>query len=104
MYALQKNVKGFKLTRKEEIEIIVGLHIMQGDSRFPRVRLYWDTAVQLEVFSKNMIKNRFFQLRTNLHVVDQKPNGCTDKMFKVRPLYESIRKRCKELQMERDLC
>ncbi|KAL2082104.1 hypothetical protein ACEWY4_021922 [Coilia grayii] len=48
---------------------------------------------------------RFFQLRTNLHVVNnnERPSDNTDVFYKVRPLYDSIRKRCLELQMEENL-
>ncbi|KAL1268597.1 hypothetical protein QQF64_033960 [Cirrhinus molitorella] len=46
-----------------------------------------------------MSRDCFFQLRSNLHVVNnyERPPGDTDVFFKVRPLYECIRKCCLQL-------
>lgn len=53
-----------------------------------------------------MSKDRFFQLRNNLHFVNnlEKPDNCKDVFFKVRPLYDSIRKRYLELPLPEILC
>lgn len=40
----------------------------------------------------------FFQLRNNLHIIDNNsiPRDNTDRLIEVRPLYDSVRKRCLE--------
>lgn len=53
-----------------------------------------------------MTKNRFFELRNNLHRVNNletRPD-CTDRFFKVRPIYDQIRKRMLELPMDKNVC
>ncbi|KAJ8949465.1 hypothetical protein NQ318_007566 [Aromia moschata] len=59
--------------------------------KFPRIRMYWDTDFKMTIFTESMSRNRFFQLRTTIHVVNNldKPDNCFDKLYKVRPLYDS---------------
>lgn len=53
-----------------------------------------------------MSRDRFFQLRNNLHCINNLdvPNTCNDKLHKVRPLFEAIRQRCLALELEENLC
>lgn len=48
-----------------------------------------------------MTCERFFQLRNNLHIVnnEQKPEGCTDKFYKVRPVLTAVRERLLKLEV-----
>jgi len=49
--------------------------------------------------------NRFFKLRQNFHVVDNNaPRNSNDRCWKVRPLLNAIRERCRELPLELSLC
>lgn len=106
IYAMQSDKTKFKPTTPEEIEILFGLHIMMGTLKFPRVRLYWDTTTKFHLFVDNMSRDRFFELRSNLHLFNnlEKPSTCNDKFFKVRPIYEALRNRCLELPTEENLC
>lgn len=105
MYALQSSSKNFKHCTCEEIKILFGLHIAAGTLGFPRIILYWDRALGISLFSDSMSRDRFFTLRNNLHFVDnlQKPKDCKDIFYKVRPLYNSIRERCKQLTLSKVL-
>ena len=105
IYAHQQNII-FKQTNSAEIKSLFGLHIAVGSLKFPRVRLFWDKALRINLFHETMTRDRFFQLRSNLHCVNnlEKPEDCTDKLYKVRPIYNAIRKRCLELQLEENLC
>gem|GEM_PF-6597447 len=103
IYAMQKGVLGFKHNNKEEMEKFIGLHIMMGVLIYPRIELYWSGKLHIKLFTENMSRNRFYQIRTNFYLVNNLdiPKDNTDKM---RPLFNSIRKRCLELPLERDLC
>lgn len=105
MYALQQNIS-IKQTNSAEIKSLFGLHIAIGSLKFPRVRLFWDTALRINLFHETMTRDRFFQLRSNLHCVNnlEKPENCNDKMYKVRPLFDAVRNRCLELHLEENLC
>ncbi|KAG5888960.1 hypothetical protein JTB14_026786 [Gonioctena quinquepunctata] len=52
-----------------------------------------------------MSRDLFLQLRSYLRVVNnlEKPENCVDKLYKVRPLIDVIR-RCLELRLEEELC
>ncbi|MVN25617.1 hypothetical protein GO639_10720, partial [Staphylococcus aureus] len=75
-----------------------GLHIITGCLKFPRLSMYWNKSLKVQIFHETMSINRFYKLRTNLHCVnnldDQNQN---DKLWKVRPIFDSVLKRCKEL-------
>ncbi|KAL2096765.1 hypothetical protein ACEWY4_005972 [Coilia grayii] len=105
MYAEQSAVRGFKHASVSETEALVGLHMAMGVLGLPRVRMYWSSRINIGLFQDTLSRDRFFQLRTNLHVVNnnERPSDSTDVFYKVRPLYDSIRKRCLELQMEENL-
>lgn len=75
---------------------------MMGSLKLPRVNLYWDKAIGITAFSSMMTRDRFFQLRSNLHLVDV--NECksdSDRIYKVWPMYDSIRQRCLQLNVEK---
>lgn len=105
LYALQQG-KNFNPCNASEIKSLFGLHILMSCLRFPRVRMYWNQTVGMPIFRDTMPRDRFFQLRSNLHIVNnlEKTDECKDRLYKVRPLYDCIRKRCLELEMEQDLC
>nr|CAD7424363.1 unnamed protein product [Timema monikensis] len=102
MYAIQAATNSFKPTTTAELETLFGLHLVMGTLKFPRVRMYWDTTLKMDLFLNSMSRDRFFQLRTNLHLVDNMriPPDNKDKFFKVRPIYDSVRNRCLELHVE----
>lgn len=105
IYALQKDTN-FKLTHSSEIKSLFGLHIAIGTLKYPKVRLFWEKSLGITLFQDAMTRDRFFQLRTHLHCVNnlEIPVQCDDKLYKVRPLYNAIRKRCLELDLEENLC
>ena len=105
IFAHQNNVQ-FRQTNPAEIKSLFGLHIAIGCLKFPKVRLFWDRALRINLFHETMTRDRFFQLRTNLHCINnlEIPENCNDKLYKVRPLYNAVRNRCLELDLEQNLC
>nr|CAD7446340.1 unnamed protein product [Timema bartmani] len=101
IYAIQAGTNGFKPTTTTELETLIGLHIVMGTLKFPRVRMYWDTTLKMELFMNSRSRDRFFQLGTNLHLVDNMriPPDNKDTFFKVRPIYD-VRNCCLELHVE----
>lgn len=101
IYAEQQNVKSFKTTDSNEIKVLFGLHMLMGIVKLPRVSMYWSHIWDLKHFKDNMTCDRFFQLRTNLHIVNnlEKPNDNKDKYYKVRPLLTAVRNRLLQFQV-----
>ncbi|XP_060846360.1 piggyBac transposable element-derived protein 3-like [Rhopalosiphum padi] len=104
-YAIQNGSSWNKPTDIWEIKTFIALHIRMGCLKYPRVRMYWDTTLGLSNFSQYMTVNRFFSLRTNFHVVDNLTlsNDNKDRFKKFRPMYDCVRKRCKQLIVERNI-
>lgn len=102
MYAQQQNQVSFKPTSASEIKVLFGLHMMMGWIKLPRVSMYWSRLLNLTTFKESMTSERFFQLRTNLHVVNNldKPADNNDKFYKVRPVLEAVRSRILQFEVE----
>lgn len=93
LYATKKNLGSkFKLTDEHEIKTLIGIHMLMGCLKYSRVRMYWQKRFFVHLIADNMSRNRFFNLRTNFHVIDNNdiPPGNKDKFIKVRPLCDSF--------------
>lgn len=101
-YALQQNEVSFKPTNASEIKKLFGLHMMMGWIKLPRVSMYWSRLLNLKDFKESMTSERFFKLRTNLHIVNnlEKPANNNDKFYKVRPALEAVRNRILQFEVE----
>ena len=100
-YALMKN--GVELcTSSKEMKHFFGVSIIMGNLQFPRIRMYWRTHTRIALVADNINVNRYFKVRTNLHVNSQQEAavGETCRFWKVKPVIEAVRKRCKELPLE----
>ncbi|PNF34042.1 hypothetical protein B7P43_G03481 [Cryptotermes secundus] len=106
IYALQSGeISNFKQTTPAELKTLFGLHIIMGTLKFPRVRMFWDTTLKMQLFLDSMSRDRFFQVRTNLHLVNNMdiPADNKDRFYKVWPIYTALRNRCLELPAEEEL-
>ncbi|KAH7958989.1 hypothetical protein HPB49_007064 [Dermacentor silvarum] len=90
-------------TTSNEVRKLFGMHILMGVIHLPRVRLYWNPMMKVSLISETMKEKHFFKLRNNLHIV-AKDSGfdSKDRLWKVRPFLELIRKRCLELAVEQE--
>lgn len=105
LYAEQNNRVSFKPTNTAEIRSLFGLHMLMGYIKLPRVKMYWSAEMNLQTFKTTMTCDRFFQLRNNLHIVNnlERPTDCEDKLFKVRPLLDAIRNRLLQFDIGEDV-
>ncbi|XP_050295117.1 piggyBac transposable element-derived protein 2-like [Anthonomus grandis grandis] len=76
-----------------------------GNLNYPRIKLYWDHKLQIPLISNNITVNRFYKLRQHIHFVNiHEKLDNSDRFWKVRPLYDAIRRRCLSLPLESKLC
>ncbi|GBN03032.1 hypothetical protein AVEN_181052-1 [Araneus ventricosus] len=65
--------------------------------------MVWERFTRIPVIADNIARDRFFQIRSNLKVINDNDvsddSKKSDKFWKVRPLLSKIRERC--LQQER---
>lgn len=105
LYAVQKNLNRFTPTTLDEIKRLIGIHIIMGNLKFPRAKMYWDANIGIPLIKENMTYNRFFKLRQALHLEDvTQPRQNQDRIWKVRRIYDFIRRRIQELPLETHLC
>lgn len=106
LYSNQKNIPRFSPTTLEEMKKFIGVHIAIGNLQFPRVRMYWSSKYGIPLIKDSMSVLRFFKLRQAIHLVDitSRPENNTDRLWKVRDIYDCIRRRCQELPLETNLC
>ena len=89
-------------TNKGELEVFLGLNILTGlVQKAGKLESYWskDPLLSTPYFRQCMSRNRFQLLNKLLHFNNnqQRPSNCTDKLYKVRPVYDRIIGRWREL-------
>ncbi|KAG5884841.1 hypothetical protein JTB14_004259 [Gonioctena quinquepunctata] len=70
MYALQTGTEKFVTCNLREMKALFGLSIPTGCLKFPRLRMYWDKSMKVDIFTETMTLNRFLELRTHIHCVN----------------------------------
>lgn len=103
IYGLQKYGQIIN-TSAREMKIFFGIHMLMGSYKFPRVRLFWQAATRIPEIANAMGLNRFFKLRNTIHQVNNEEHNSEetplDKLWKVRPVIETVRKKCVEIPHE----
>ena len=101
IYYFQKKGKSLG-TNANEMRKFFGATILMANLRFPRIRMFWQRVTRVDRIANAMPVNRYFQLRTNVHInASQQPDpGNENKFWKVQPLIDTVRKRCRELPRE----
>ncbi|XP_046686036.1 piggyBac transposable element-derived protein 2-like [Homalodisca vitripennis] len=73
-------------TSLSELKKFFGIQLIMGTIRYPRLRMYWDQKYRLPAVADAMSRNRFTELRQNLHLVD---NNTVNKKNKTKQVLES---------------
>ncbi|XP_064071766.1 piggyBac transposable element-derived protein 3-like [Vanessa tameamea] len=92
LYANQNNRHTFQLD-SVDLKKFIGILILSGYHKLPREDLYWsyDEDVGVEMVSRSMPRQRFRDIKKNLHFVNNDEASSTrDKMFKIRPLADIL--------------
>lgn len=87
-------------TSSTEMKQFFGIHVIIGCIKFPRLRMYWSAKFRYDSVASIMTRDRFFQLRVNLHFTnlvsdEMKKNN---KLWKVQPLIDFVRNRCLSIE------
>lgn len=106
MYAEQTGKVNWIATNPREMKIFFGIHLLMGVFGLPRIRMYWEQKSRISIIADNMSRNRFFELRSNFHIMDNNtvPTNNKDRFVKVRPIYNVLKRRCNELAIEKNVC
>ena len=98
LYSVQKNGKCIN-TNVKELEVMIRLFLRMGLCKVAGgIRAFWETGTRFPPVADHMARNRFQQLLTVIHFVDN--NSVTedekkkDKLWKIRPWLDMFRKQC----------
>ena len=92
-------------TNPKEIEQFLGAIIIMGILKLPRYRMYWSPKTRIPVIADAMGVTRFEKLKRFFHCNDNakmvpRENPNFDKLFKVRPVLNSVLNKCRKLPQE----
>lgn len=104
IYAHQKTGTTLNVKPKE-IEAYIGILLYTGVVPMAQCRLYWSNECRFPPVANALSRNRFEAIKRYLHLNDNtqqptKDNENYDKLYKVRPLLESVRKQMLEIPPE----
>lgn len=104
LYSVQTTGTSIGLDHNE-MEMYIGMLVMMSIIKFPQMRRYWSKATQIPTVAEVMPVNRFDKIKQFFHCNDnskQLPNTHKDfdKLFKVRPILDSVRAKCQQLLQE----
>ncbi len=104
LYSVQKNVNHpFKLS-KEEFEQWLGLSIWFNLHKVSVNRLHWSSEFRDDHYASIMTQDRWEEIKANIHFVDNSKLSGEDKIGKIRPFYEDLKAKFRQIPMMRDLC
>lgn len=93
--------KKWRQVSKEEMRSFLALMFLMGIIKKPDIPMYWSTDPMLATpfFSSVMTRNRFQAIWSFFHVNDNagRQEGCTDRLFKIRPLLDHLVNRFRDL-------
>lgn len=97
LYASQHNRHEFRVTQ-EEIRTFIAILFLSGYHQLPQERMYWSTEedLGLDIVSAAMSRNKYDQIKQNIHFADNSHIVTTDKMFKLRPLMNILNTKFKQ--------
>jgi hypothetical protein len=97
--AAQKRVHNLNATN-EKILTFIGVMLLSGYHTLPYRRLYWklDSDVHLPLVSNAIRRNRFGELMSNIHLGNNEANDGTDRIYKVRPIFDMLNSAFKQVK------
>jgi hypothetical protein len=103
----QRKGKLLNLTLKE-LKTWLGINFVMATIQMPKIRMFWEKQWRVSVIADAMVRDRFFQLRTNIKVVYDdditKEQRNNDRLWKVRPLIDRVQQGCLKQNRNQELC
>ncbi|CAF1530389.1 unnamed protein product [Rotaria sp. Silwood1] len=108
LYSTQMNPNKPLCVSENEMKRFIGILLMTGVYSFPQQCYFWMNATRVESITSAMSRDRFLQIKRNIHVVDNAnqldsndPNF--DRAYKVRPLLNIVKENFRKIAKEEKL-
>ena len=92
-YALQRGLANWRNTSPSEVWTFLGIVVLMGIRRLPRIKNYWskDCFLGVPSMSQYMSLSRFWALWQNLHLVDNSSVPANSGLsWKIQPVLETL--------------
>ena len=100
LYSVQKSLKSVD-TNVDEIKTLIDMEILIGIIKLPLYCNYWSRSLCFPTIADAMPRNCYELLRRYIHFVDQNTeHDAIDKLFKIKPILEAVRKECVKVEPE----
>ncbi|XP_063229614.1 piggyBac transposable element-derived protein 4-like [Bacillus rossius redtenbacheri] len=110
LYSIQRDPNKSLSTNVKELEQFIGICVYMSIFGLPRSRMYWASNTYVEKIQNVMSRNRWDQIKNSIHFNDnscmtERDDGKKDKLFKVRPLIDSLKNKFNEIPLnDQQLC
>ncbi|KAL3192644.1 hypothetical protein MRX96_058865 [Rhipicephalus microplus] len=113
MMAFAMNTTHVQETRKsletsvEELKMFFGISLTMSCLCYPQIRMCWMKKTRMPLVADNMTKNRYFQLRHRLKLVNEldvsEEEKEKDRLWRIRPLVSFLLEGCHKLLREENV-
>ncbi|XP_035220835.1 piggyBac transposable element-derived protein 3-like [Stegodyphus dumicola] len=90
-----------------DMKTYLGATLLMSCLGYPRVRMYWQKTTRVPAIANAITRNKYFQIRNHLKVLDDAQvtdeQKQKDKLWKVRPIMDRVRKSCLTLPRSKNL-
>lgn len=100
LYSVQKTGVSIN-TNVPEMKTFIGIELIMGIVRMPAYTDYWMNELRFPLISEKMSLKRYQKLRRYIHFADNGADDGTDPYFKIRPIFEGLRKNFSKIPNEK---
>uniref|UniRef100_A0A8C6U166 PiggyBac transposable element-derived protein domain-containing protein n=1 Tax=Neogobius melanostomus TaxID=47308 RepID=A0A8C6U166_9GOBI len=104
LYCRQQNPNSALKLDQKELEQFIGTVVYMSISHLPRSRMYWSSACRFPQVADVMSRDRWEELKRFIHFNDNMAPNNDDRLFKIRPLIDSLLPKFQALPQDQMLC
>lgn len=90
LYSTQENPNHALKLDQNELEQFIGTVLYMSVIRLPRSRIYWSNACRVDQVADVMPRDRWEEIKHFIHFNDNTAANNSDRLFKIRPLIDSL--------------
>ncbi|KAL6488775.1 hypothetical protein MHYP_G00025160 [Metynnis hypsauchen] len=100
LYSTQENPNHALKLDQKELEQFIGTVLYMSVIRLPRSRIYWSNARRVDHVANVMPHDRWEEIKHCIHFSDNMAPNTSDRLFKIRPLIDSLLTKFQALPQE----
>ena len=77
-----------------ELRQFLSIQMIMAIYKFPRIEMYWNSHASVPIISQTITLQRFYQLRTAIHLTKNDVYNTNDRFWEVQTVFKAIRQGC----------